>query len=71
VQALGEDKTTATINFSVAAVTGPVSGVILGGIIFTRIGGFSSPKAFPLCTLIMVIGTLIGFPLPFIPNIIV
>ena len=71
VHAMGESKGMATIYFSVAAITGPVSGVVLGGVMFARIGGFQSPKAFSLCTLIMCLGTLIGFPLPFIPNTIV
>lgn len=67
VHAIGESKSMATIYFSVAAITGPVSGVILGGYIFTKIGGFQSPKAFGVCTAVMCLGTLLGFPLPFIP----
>lgn len=59
----------ATIYFSIAAITGPVSGVIIGGVVFTRIGGFESPKAYPLCVLIMGIGSCIGFPLPFVKHI--
>lgn len=59
----------ATIYFSIAAITGPVSGVILGGVIFTKIGGFESPKAYPLCVLVMTLGTCVGFPLPFIRHV--
>ena len=48
-----------------------MSGVIIGGIIFNKIGGYESPKAYPLCVLIMSIGSTIGFPLPFVtdPNL--
>lgn len=68
VAVLHVEKTKATIYFSVAAITGPVMGVILGGVIFSRIGGYESPKAFPMCCLVMAVGSLIGFPLPFVEH---
>lgn len=69
VQVLGLTKNEATIYFAIAAITGPVIGVILGGFIFTKIGGYESSGAFPLCVLIMGIGSSIGFPLPFVDSI--
>ena len=66
VAVLGLTKQTATIYFSVAAITGPVAGVILGGVVFSRIGGYESPKAYPLCVLVLGVGSCIGFPLPLV-----
>jgi sugar phosphate permease len=68
VAVLQVEKTKATIYFAVAAITGPVTGVILGGVIFSRIGGYESPRAFPICCLAMTVGSTIGFPLPFVEN---
>ncbi len=40
VQVLGQTKSSATIYFAIAAITGPVGGVILGGVVFSRLGGY-------------------------------
>ena len=57
-------KSDALIHFSVAAITGPVLGVLIGGYVFSRIGGYESPRAYPICMVVMSMGSFIGFPLP-------
>ena len=41
----------------------------MGGVAFSRIGGFESPKAFPVAVIVMTLGSLVGFPLPFVTSI--
>lgn len=68
MEVLGQSKPKATIYFAVAAITGPVAGVLLGGYTYGRIGGYNSPKAYPLSVMAMGLGSLVGFPLPFVEN---
>ena len=68
MQVLGQNKKTVTIYFIVCSLTGPIMGVVIGGLVFSRLGGYNSPKAFPLCVLIFTIGGAVGFPIPFVDN---
>jgi hypothetical protein len=45
-----------------------VLGVVMGGWIFTIIGGYNSPKALPVAVIVMVIGGFCGFPIVFVSN---
>lgn len=44
-------------------------GVVCGGFIFHKIGGYTSPKAYPLTVFVMVLGGAFGAPSPFVNNI--
>lgn len=41
---------------------------MLGGYLFDYLGGYNSPKAYPVAVFFMVCGTVCGFPLPFLSN---
>lgn len=69
VEVLGVEKERATIWFAGLAITGPVIGVIVGGIVFSRIGGYTSPKAFPLTVFVMFCSAGFGMPSPFVSNL--
>ena len=64
---LGVDDVTAFISFAFLAVTGPVLGCIAGGVIFTKVGGYQSPRAFPIAT-IGTLGAGIGCLVVFMNN---
>jgi hypothetical protein len=40
---IGVSRQTASISFAVIAITGPVFGVMIGGYIFTKLGGYNTP----------------------------
>ena len=63
---LGTTKNEAFTTFAVCSLTGPILGVVLGGFFFTRIGGYNSPKAFPICVFVMSIGCTVGLPLVYV-----
>jgi hypothetical protein len=46
----------------VSAVTGPILGVVIGGWIFSKLGGYTSPKSLPLATLGILLAAAGGFP---------
>lgn len=62
------EKELAFIYFSVAAITGPVLGVILGGYVFSRIGGYQDPRALPLVLVIALAGCIAGIPSALVTN---
>ena len=47
-------------------MTGPVVGVVIGGYILDKVGGYTSPKAYPICVFVMCIGSCFGVPTPFV-----
>ena len=53
---------------ALTTITGPVTGVICGGIIFNRLGGYTSPKAYPVAVIVMALGACLGFPIPFVED---
>ena len=52
--------------FSFTCLTAPISGVVVGGIIFSNIGGYNSPKAFGLCVLLGFFAAICALPVPFL-----
>jgi sugar phosphate permease len=46
---LNVSQETVFIAFAVSCVSGPTIGVIVGGVIVHKIGGYRSPRALPLC----------------------
>eukprot|EP00347_Sterkiella_histriomuscorum_P017387 403349579 len=65
---LGQTKQTSFITFTICSLTGPVLGVIVGGYIFSIIGGYNSPKAYPIAVIVMFLGASCGVPLIFVTN---
>lgn len=65
---LGTTKKEAFVSFALCALTGPILGVVVGGILFNRIGGYNSPKAFPICVAAMLFASACGVPLVFATN---
>lgn len=70
VTILNQSKTKAYIYFASCAITGPVGGVIAGGLVFNSLGGFENYRSFPLAVIIMTIGSVSAVPLPFVTDII-
>ncbi len=64
-----EPKTTAYIYFGFCAVTGPVAGVVIGGLVFKSLGGFDNYRSFPISVIIMTVGSVSALPLPFVTDI--
>ena len=48
------------------AVTGPILGVIIGGYVFSKLGGYTSPRALPVAVAASSFAGLCGFPLVFV-----
>jgi hypothetical protein len=71
VVVLGADMNNAFLYFVVIAITGPVLGVIVGGYVFSRIGGYNDPRAFPAATIAIVSASAFGVPSIFADNMIV
>lgn len=51
------------------SLSGPILGVLVGGYIFNSIGGYNSPKAYPIAVFVMVLGACCGIPLVFVTNL--
>lgn len=54
--------------FSFTCLTAPISGVMLGGYFFTKLGGYNSPKSFTWCCIIGGVGVLVAAPIAVAPN---
>ena len=52
--------------YAFTCLTAPIAGVIVGGIIFSNIGGYNSPKAFGLCVLLGFFAVISALPVPFL-----
>lgn len=51
--------------YSFVCLSAPISGVIVGGIMFSCIGGYSSPKAYALACLLGFFAVVSCLPVPF------
>lgn len=51
--------------FAFTCLTAPFMGVILGGVGFSAIGGYNSPRSFRCLVILSIIGTLFALPIPF------
>ena len=65
--ALGIDVTIVDTAFALVTITGPVLGVIVGGILVNCFGGYQNPITIMICFIEVVIASICGFPLPFVP----
>jgi len=54
--------------YAFTCLSGPISGVIIGGIMFNCIGGYNSPKAYALACLFGFLACVSCLPIPFCSN---
>lgn len=70
IEVLGLVKEQAFIYFAVLALTGPVLGAIIGGVVIGHIGGYNSPKAYVICLAVLVFTECFSIMIPFTNNLI-
>jgi len=68
VEVFGEDHATVSIYFSITCFTGPISGVIVGGIITSKMGGYNTKKAQKLQVIMSTCALLCALPIPFLES---
>lgn len=54
--------------FTFTSVTAPTLGLLLGGYISDRIGGYTGQHALLFCLIAAVFGSLVGLPIPFLDS---
>jgi len=54
--------------YSFTCLSAPFCGLLAGGVVFSNIGGYNSPKAFPLLFLLGMLAIAVSLPAPFIAN---
>jgi len=52
----------------VVILTGPILGVIIGGLIINRFGGYTSPSAIKIVLIYGLLASLFGIPFPLLNN---
>lgn len=62
------DQEVVDLAFALTTITSPILGVIIGGLITSWIGGYSSPLALPLITIAGALAVCFGLPIPFVTN---
>jgi MFS family permease len=50
--------------FTLTCLTAPFAGVIIGGVFFSNMGGYNSPRSFKYCCLILFVGIFLAIPIP-------
>jgi len=56
------------IYFTVTCFSGPVSGVVCGGVVTTRLGGYNTMKSFKVIRIVGVLAVCCALPIPFLPS---
>ena len=62
---LKKDQQTVFIAYSISALTAPTFGVLLGGILLDKYGGYTGPHALNICLFFGTMASLTGIPIPF------
>ncbi|CDW83082.1 major facilitator superfamily [Stylonychia lemnae] len=65
---LNVDAQTVFVYFSFTCITGPTIGVIVGGVIIHRQGGYKSPKALRTVVIVAFLANAVALPIPFVDN---
>jgi hypothetical protein len=60
------DADEAAVFYTTTSITGPVGGVIVGGLVTTQVGGYNTYKAHRLMQFIGVMAVLCALPIPFV-----
>jgi MFS transporter, Spinster family, sphingosine-1-phosphate transporter len=53
------------IYFAITSLSAPIGGVIIGGIVTSKLGGYNTPKAMKLQCLMGFLSVICGLPIPF------
>ena len=61
---VGASKGSSATYVMISNLTTPLFGSVAGQVIFNAIGGYSDPKAMPLCIMIVFVATLLSAPIP-------
>ena len=67
-EVVGVSDDVVNIYFTVTCFSGPVSGVVCGGIVTTKLGGYNTMKSFKLIRITGVCAVLCALPIPFLPG---
>jgi len=54
--------------FGIVSITGPVTGVVVGGNVTTKLGGYNSQKSLYLTCIIALLCLFCAMPIPFVMN---
>ena len=54
--------------FSLTCLTAPFMGVIFGGLLFSSLGGYNSPRSFRGVLVVSIIGLFSAIPIPLVSN---
>ena len=65
---MGVDAKLASIYFSICSLTAPVSGVVVGGIFTSKLGGYNEIKTMKLMQYMGICACLSALPIPFIDD---
>ena len=65
---LKQDQQTVFLCYSISSLTAPVIGVLLGGTVLDRYGGYAGPQALNICLTFGTLASLAGIPIPFFNN---
>lgn len=62
---LKQDQQTVFLSYSITSLTAPVIGVLMGGTILDRCGGYTGPHALNICLIFGTLASISGIPIPF------
>eukprot|EP01017_Pseudomicrothorax_dubius_P033629 TRINITY_DN4519_c0_g4_i2.p1 TRINITY_DN4519_c0_g4~~TRINITY_DN4519_c0_g4_i2.p1 ORF type:complete len:516 (-),score=96.62 TRINITY_DN4519_c0_g4_i2:149-1696(-) len=65
---LNVSKDTVYLCFSLTSITAPTSGVIFGGVVVSRYGGYTSKYALKICLVFGIIACIFSLPFPMVSN---
>ena len=65
---LKQDQQTVFLCYSISSLTAPVIGVLLGGYVLDRFGGYAGPHALNICLTFGSLASLSAIPIPFFNN---
>lgn len=68
ITVLREDPTKVFIFFAFTCITAPTLGVIAGGLIIHRQGGYASPQAIKICSVVLVFALASSIPAAFVKD---
>jgi hypothetical protein len=65
---LGESANTVFITFSIVSITGPTIGIVLGGFVLNKLGGYENPRALWFCLGCSILGSVSAIFMPYVEN---
>jgi sugar phosphate permease len=68
-EVMGLSQLSAFKSYIFVATLPPILGVVLAGIVFDRIGGYTGPRTLPICFTFGLVAMVCGMAVPFLENI--